>query len=112
MNRTEYGWAWFDSFNQPDLQAGFNPVVDPEVAIAFARCFGSDDGARVLKHLRALTLGRALGPGASDATLRHLEGQRSLVLYLASMIARGSGAYAAADNGMPVPDPLPGAAEP
>lgn len=91
------GWAWFDGV-ATDGRGGAEPGADRELAIAFARCFRSRDGARVLQHLRALTLGRAVGPGASDATLRYLEGQRALVLYLASMIVRGSTAYAVAES--------------
>lgn len=65
---------------------------DPEalrrVEVAFARCFSGDDGARALAHLRAVTLDRAAGPGASDAALRHLDGQRCLVLHIQSLIDR------------------------
>ena len=55
----------------------------------FARCFRGGDGARVLAHLRALTLDRALGPNATDAQLRHLEGQRALVSTILALVARG-----------------------
>jgi len=54
-----------------------------------ARVFRGDDGACVLAHLRALTLERHLGPEASDAALRHLEGQRALVAHLERLIAEG-----------------------
>lgn len=60
-----------------------------EVEIAFARCFSREDGARVLNHLHAITLDRALGPDADDRALRHLEGQRALVLHLKTLIERG-----------------------
>ena len=53
--------------------------------------FSSPDGQRVLEHLRKLTLERSLGPGASDALLRHLEGQRHLFAYIAALIAQGVG---------------------
>lgn len=64
-------------------------AVGREVEIAFARCFSGDDGARVLNHLHAITLDRALGPDADDRTMRHLEGQRALVLHLRTLIDRG-----------------------
>ena len=57
--------------------------------IAFARCFSGDDGERALAHLRAITMERALGPGASDAAIRHLDAQRCLVLHIQSLIERG-----------------------
>lgn len=59
-------------------------------APAFARCFAGPDGERVLNTLRAMTLGRALGPDAPDAALRHLEGQRQLVAVILALVARGA----------------------
>jgi len=59
------------------------------LARAYARCFAAPDGARVLADLEAVTLGRALGPGADEAALRHLEGQRALVLRIRTLAARG-----------------------
>lgn len=41
--------------------------------------------------LRKLTLERSLGPGASDALLRHLEGQRHLFAYITALVAQGVG---------------------
>jgi len=63
--------------------------LNPGLAHAFARCFAGGDGQQVLGHLRALTLERALGPDAPDSLLRHLEGQRQLVLTIQALIARG-----------------------
>lgn len=78
MNERE-GWAWFSEFDAaPDDTAG-----------AFARCFGGGDGMRVLGFLKAMTLERAVGPEASDAALRHLEGQRQLVTTILALVARG-----------------------
>jgi hypothetical protein len=68
------------------------PVADldpAEIARAFARCFGGRDGAVVLAQLRRLTRERALGPEASEAALRHLEGQRQLVAQIEGFVARG-----------------------
>ncbi len=75
-----------------------NPIIhsgDPEakqrIERAFARCFSGSDGGLALTHLRALTLDRALGPAASDPAVRHLDGQRCLVLHIQSLIERGRG---------------------
>lgn len=70
------------------------PVIpsDPDrtqVEKAFARSFATPDGQQVLAHLRALTLDRALGPEASDAALRSLDGQRCLILHIEALIERG-----------------------
>lgn len=46
---------------------------------AFVACFGTAAGARVLAHLRRMTIERRLGPDAPAALLRHVEGQRALV---------------------------------
>jgi hypothetical protein len=90
MSRTDYGWAWFESFRDHGLDPRPQGVANVEVTRAFARCFSTADGQRVLSYLRALTLERSLGPGASDTMLRHLEGQRSLVTYIVATTARGS----------------------
>lgn len=63
--------------------------ADDDTATLFARVFRGSDGARALSHLRALTLDRALGPDAPPAALRHLEGQRVLVLHLLALVERG-----------------------
>lgn len=84
MLRPDPGWAWFE-----EAAADGAEVADPDLARVFARCFGGDDGGRVMGHLRAITLERALGPAASDARLRHAEGQRQLVAYIAALIERG-----------------------
>lgn len=76
------GWSWFDA-------AGFAGTDD--TAAAVARCLATPDGARLLAVLRALSLDRALGPDATDAALRHLEGQRALVITLLALAARGRG---------------------
>ena len=93
------GWAWFDppadppgadqSSQDPALQLA--PELAPDLAKAFARCFRGGDGERALAHLRAITLERAMGPGVSDAMLRHAEGQRQLYAYMAALVARGRG---------------------
>lgn len=82
-DRQDGGWEWFERAETvpPDGLA--------EVAIAFARCFSGRPGERALGHLRRLTQERHLGPEAGEAALRHLEGQRQLVAYIASLVQRG-----------------------
>jgi hypothetical protein len=41
--------------------------------------FKTPNGKAVLKYLRSITIESVQGPNASDAELRHLEGQRYLV---------------------------------
>lgn len=84
-------WPWPAGPAVPD--AGDDP------APAFARCFAGPDGARVLGVLRAMTVERTLGPDASDAALRHLEGQRALVAAILALAARGRFAQAARGRG-------------
>jgi hypothetical protein len=64
---------------------------DNELPIYFSRCFQSEDGDRVLRHLRAITVLRVLGPNSSDSLLRYVEGQRQLVKYIDTLIRRGRG---------------------
>lgn len=88
------GWAWFDR-DGPGPNAPAEDVDLPdagrELRRAYAKCFAGAEGAKVLAHLRALTLDRALGPDATAAQLRHLEGQRQLVRYIAQQGERGRG---------------------
>ena len=84
VDPTVVGWAWFAPSPQSELEA-----VAAETAGSFARCFASTDGARVLAALRAMTCERVLAADASEAVLRHLEGQRHLVATIQALIARG-----------------------
>jgi len=81
------GWDWLDGASSTATSAA--PPDDP--APSFARCFAGPDGKRVLSTLKAMTLGRTLGPDAPDAALRHLEGQRHLVAVILALVARGQG---------------------
>jgi hypothetical protein len=78
------GWDWFAA--DPAPAEG----EDLELCRAFARCFAGTAGKSVLEHLRRVVLERRLAPNASDAELRHLEGQRYAVAYIAVMVERGS----------------------
>jgi hypothetical protein len=84
MSDPQAGWHWFDE--TPDLA---DAQIQPQIEKSFARCFATADGRQVLDHLRAMTTERVMGPDASDAVLRHLEGQRHLVATIAGLIARG-----------------------
>lgn len=79
------GWDWFAAND-----AGPADGEDLELCRAFARCFASGAGSSVLEHLRRSVLERRLAPNASDAELRHLEGQRYAVAYIVAMVERGS----------------------
>ncbi len=84
------GWDWLESAPPTETIPGPHPHGDP--APSFARCFAGPDGAQVLGTLKAMTLERTLGPDASDAALRDLEGQRRLVTLILALTARGQGA--------------------
>ena len=60
-----------------------------ELALCFARTFQTSSGRRALQHLRSITLGRTVGPAATDSALRHREGQRQLVAYVTALVDRG-----------------------
>jgi hypothetical protein len=77
------GWSWFD------MAAAWHEPDQEELCRAIARCFAGPDGERVTEHLKRLILDRRLLPSASDAELRHVEGQRFAVAYIMSMVARG-----------------------
>jgi hypothetical protein len=75
--------------SEPDPHAA--PTAASSEAVELLACaraaLGGDAGAHLLRHLERRYLGHALSPSASDAELRHLEGQRSVVLYLHHLIA-------------------------
>ena len=83
------GWQWFEGELAAEPSDG-DPVEESSLAVAFARCFSTSEGRRVLRHLRSSTMERALGPSATDAHLRHLEGQRQLVAHILMLITQGA----------------------
>lgn len=85
MSDDPCGWAWLDGVRP----ATGNDDERLELARAAARAFSGADGERLIAHLRTATLERSLGPDAGGRVLRHLEGQRQLVLYLSALIAFG-----------------------
>lgn len=91
MSDLDLGWSWFNVVEKIDDLNAPSRTVDHELECAFARCFRGEDGVKVLRHLRAITLDRVLGPDASDALLRHMDGQRQLFAYILSLVERGRG---------------------
>ncbi|AUN30766.1 Bbp19 family protein [Niveispirillum cyanobacteriorum] len=79
----EPGWPW----------AGIDPDPAPQaedrLAAACARLFATADGHLLLSHLTRITLTTSPGPDVTEARLRHLEGQRALVLTLRHLACRG-----------------------
>ena len=60
-----------------------------DVEILYARVFSSEDGQKVLTHLQLANMQRSSGPNATDAQLRHAEGQRALVSNILRLVQRG-----------------------
>jgi hypothetical protein len=83
-DRAPKGWAWFEDRDEVPRDP-----AETTLCRAFARCFAGPDGQLVLDHLARRILNRRLGPGASDAELWHLEGQRGAIAYVLGMIERG-----------------------
>ncbi|MBR2393014.1 MAG: hypothetical protein IKB05_00805 [Alphaproteobacteria bacterium] len=63
--------------------------MSENIAQDFARTFCTPSGARVIEHLRKITIERVLGANATDAELRGVEAQRALVHQIENMIERG-----------------------
>lgn len=89
MSDLELGWAWFEADLPPSGDK--EPQPDRDLAQVFARCFRSEAGMIVLQHLKSITQSRGFGPAASDALLRHMEGQRQLVTQIISLVEQGRG---------------------
>ena len=83
------GWAWFDVAPQETKDLERPLGINADLLNAYAHTFRSEAGCRVLRHLRTITTHRVTGPDASDAFLRHLEGQRQLVKYIVSLAEHG-----------------------
>ena len=88
----EAGWPWLaaPAGEHAGEHAGERGGEEMSVlARRAARLFATPDGEAVLGHLKEMTLDRCLSPEAGDGTLRHLEGQRHLVVHLLGLIRRG-----------------------
>lgn len=55
----------------------------------FARVFSSEDGQKTLAYLQYLTTSRVMDVEKSEAQLRHIEGQRSLIQIIQKLADRG-----------------------
>ena len=82
-DRQTLGWDWFGAAEAPPA------FDDRELCKSVARCLSSEDGARLLAHLKSSMLERRLGPASSDAELRHAEGQRFAVAHIFALYERG-----------------------
>ncbi len=69
------GWSWF-----ADDRPSTRP--DDDLAKAIQACFAGRNGEVVIQHLRTTFLDRRVAPSASDAELRHVEGQRAAIAHL------------------------------
>ena len=79
MSRTYFG---LDGFQRP-------PTEDQRISKDIDSVFKTPTGKEVLKYLRSITIESVQGPNASDAELRHLEGQRYLVGLIERRINHG-----------------------
>jgi hypothetical protein len=79
------GWAWLEA-------PGEAREPSSDLCRAAASCLGTADGRLLLRHLQRAFLDRRLPPSASDAELRHLEGQRSVAAHLMLLAERGRAA--------------------
>ncbi len=82
------GWNWFDEASLPS-ETGKDVLL--ETAEAFARTFRSPDGQTGLPASDDVDPWPPSWAERIGCGLRHLEGQRQLVGYLAAMIERGGG---------------------
>ncbi len=90
MRTPEPVWPWRpEDFTPSPARTSTTPFDGEHLPQLAARCFRGADGDVLLAYLKAMTLDRALGPDAADATLRHLEGQRHLVRHLSQLIDQG-----------------------
>jgi hypothetical protein len=85
-------WPWFDVATSAADDDGAGGPPGQTLAVAFTRCFATNAGRAVLRHLCGMTLERTLAPEAPESVLRHLEGQRFIVRYLQQLVERGRAA--------------------
>jgi hypothetical protein len=97
LTTSDQGWNWFEAGGASPQDVAAAHEAESELTHAFGTCFRGSCGARVLRHLRALTLDRVLGPESPDALLRYVEGQRQLVAYICALVERASRGPAVAD---------------
>jgi hypothetical protein len=83
-NDLDAGWSWFEAAAVPGSDGS-----EADLCRIYARCFAGPDGRDVIAHLTRSILDRRLPPNASDAELRHLEGQRFAIAGIVAMVERG-----------------------
>ncbi|NJN71290.1 MAG: hypothetical protein HC801_14155 [Nitrospira sp.] len=91
MYASDSGWAWFEEGSEVAKTEEPTPGAERDLLLAYARFLHTENGRRIMRHLKAITVDRVLGPDVSEAMLRHLEGQRQLVSYIEVLAERGSG---------------------
>jgi hypothetical protein len=69
------GWSWFAA--EPP-----SATPDDDLTKAMQACFAGRNGDVVIQYLRTTFLERRVAPSASDAELRHVEGQRAAIASL------------------------------
>lgn len=79
---------------EPGLKVGLDNhprsvQAEKDLNNLFSSVFKGEQGEQVITYLRAITQQRVLTPGASDAELRDLEGQRWLVAMMMERIRHG-----------------------
>lgn len=87
MSHEPEGWGSLEDLGDHALSESLKR--DKALVKSAARCFSGTDGERLSAYLYAITRDRCLGPDASDAMLRHLEGQRYLVAHIHRLIGEG-----------------------
>ena len=60
-----------------------------DVERLFARVFLTEDGQKILSYLQATTFQRVLPTDSSEAQLRHMEGQRAMLLNIQRLVMSG-----------------------
>lgn len=92
MTPADTGWPWFDGSAPDAKREASDTMAGQAIAVAFTRCFATDAGRTVLRHLCSVTLERTVAPDAPESVLRHLEGQRFIVRYLQQLAEQGRAA--------------------
>jgi hypothetical protein len=94
------GWSWFDTEAEPSGKPD-------ELCRSAAACLTSVHGRHLMLHLQRTFLDRRVPPTASDAELRHAEGQRSVISHLLQLLEQGRGGNARAMSPLHDTEPSP-----
>jgi hypothetical protein len=63
--------------------------IEQELTVLCALVFGGVSGQKLLRLLHSIHVERVMGPGASDAMLRHADANRQLILQLIRLTEKG-----------------------